>query len=728
MHPSVGPYHFPGDPRFGVSLSVEQDDVRALRENQMLSTRLLDFVIQRGAPRPSQSPSAISASRVKPKGNDRMYVGSLGANTFIKQANALFGVQTKQSTKKIDGIKAKMKSYSDDTISNGSKLAIPLIFSKHFFVVVLECWGRTVGFYNSIHCYDSNMTCTRLTRKTMALHSELAIFLQDFHQFVLNFVVCDGVLESVRLESAILPPKDVMYYPCPSQQNGIDCGLFAVAVILHLIDGIVVEKNTFDQSSITNLRKELAHHLSGVATLNKYQMPAIIVRKWFPQLQLLTTDHESVVPNDEVNKGNINGEVAKIVKKRKRKGDKAPGTHQTLEGDKKEQRTKNDSDVAMLVETVATRTGPNPTTPTRNVTPHTEDVTKECSTSVFQTIINMLTPTSAWNKKTSSKLVGNTIKNVVGGDEDDKSPGSPVSTLSGNTIKNVVGCCEKAQLDEDDKSPGNPVSTLSDDIFVEDSVWGSLLKELNIQSFASLDDVTPVINDYQKRSGNHLAVCNSERDRFRLYRCVEHLNCTFRVHIGRRRLDGRYVIKKQSVMRHTKVHRPSKDKNGRKWKERRAGRVEEIIAEASNMTSGSPSTRDVMTMASLKGEDFPYHAVYRAIHQKSCKPNPPPVKLKKRQEAGSPKVKKRQEAGSPKVRCLQCNAYGHNRRACNWCVECSKSTFARCEMCRRRVCCDCCKEKRDLINSWWCQDCFNTISLSEQQRIRSRGGRYDDEE
>jgi len=414
-------------------------------------------------------------------------------------------------------------------------------------------------------------------------------------------------------------------------------------------------------------------------------MPAIIVRKWFPQLQLLTTDHESVVPNDEVDKGTINGEVTTLVKKRQRKGDKAPGTHQTLEGDKKEQRTKNDSDVAMLVETVATRTGPNPTTPIRNVTTHTQDVTKECSTSVFQTIMKMLTPTSAWSKKkTNSNLVGNTIKNVVGG--------------------------EKTQLDEDNKSPGNPVSTLSDDSFVEDSVWDSLLKELNIQSFGSLDDVTPVINDYQKRSGNHLAVCNSERDRFRLYRCVEHLNCTFRVHIGRRRFDGRYVIKKQSVMRHTKVNRPSKDKNGRKWKERRAGRVEEIIAEASKMTSGSPSTRDVMTVASLKGEDFPYHAAYRAIHQKSRKPNPPPVKLKKRQEAGS-----------PKVRCSRCNAYGHNRRACTLCVECSKNTFARCEMCRRHVCCYCCKEKRDLINTWWCQDCFNTISLSEQQRIRSRG-------
>ena len=42
--------HFPGDPRFGIALSVTQEDVLALREDKMLSTRLLDFLIQQAAP------------------------------------------------------------------------------------------------------------------------------------------------------------------------------------------------------------------------------------------------------------------------------------------------------------------------------------------------------------------------------------------------------------------------------------------------------------------------------------------------------------------------------------------------------------------------------------------------------------------------------------------------------------------------------------------------------
>ncbi len=143
----------------------------------------------------------------------------------------------------------------------------------------------------------------------------------------------------------------------------------------------------------------------------------------------------------------------------------------------------------------------------------------------------------------------------------------------------------------------HPVSTFPDDALVDNCVWDSLLKELNVQFFfGTLKDVVPIIDKYQKRSGNHVAVCRSQRARFRLYKCVEHKNCTFRVHIvGRRRLDGRFVIKKQSVMKHTTLCRPSKDKNGRIWKERRAGRLDEFVSEASKIKSGFPTTQDIIT-------------------------------------------------------------------------------------------------------------------------------------
>jgi Ulp1 family protease len=41
--------------------------------------------------------------------------------------------------------------------------------------------------------------------------------------------------------------KKVSYHECPSQQNSIDCGLFCVGVVLHLMDGINVNSTTFSQ-------------------------------------------------------------------------------------------------------------------------------------------------------------------------------------------------------------------------------------------------------------------------------------------------------------------------------------------------------------------------------------------------------------------------------------------------------------------------------------------------
>ena len=93
---------------------------------------------------------------------------------------------------------------------------------------------------------------------------------------------------------------------------------------------------TIDQSSTTHLREELAHHLSGVVTLSKHPLPAIILRKCFPSLQR-TTNHDSdtelvvsppmrsttqtAVPNDKVNndKGK-DDEVTVLAKKMQEKG------------------------------------------------------------------------------------------------------------------------------------------------------------------------------------------------------------------------------------------------------------------------------------------------------------------------------------------------------------------------------------------------------------------------
>ncbi len=62
-----------------------------------------------------------------------------------------------------------------------------------------------------------------------------------------------------------------------------------------------------------------------------------------------------------------------------------------------------------------------------------------------------------------------------------------------------------------------------------------------------LDNVGPVIEAYEKQSGNRLSIGHSLIGEFCLYVCKEHVNCTFQIHIGRHRLVGAYVVKRNTT-------------------------------------------------------------------------------------------------------------------------------------------------------------------------------------
>jgi hypothetical protein len=58
------------------------------------------------------------------------------------------------------------------------------------------------------------------------------------------------------------------------------------------------------------------------------------------------------------------------------------------------------------------------------------------------------------------------------------------------------------------------------------------------------------------------------------------------------------------------------------------------------------------------------------------------------------------------------------------CVECSVNpTSHRCRKCKRNICAICCRENRDLEMIWWCEDCFEAESVTNQQQIRD--GKYE---
>jgi hypothetical protein len=83
--------HFPGDPRFlGYVLIPTEDVVKALQQNQWLSTHLLDSIIQRAGIRPEYSVDPFAP-----------FLGSLGAETYISSMNLTASLQRHQVKKAV---------------------------------------------------------------------------------------------------------------------------------------------------------------------------------------------------------------------------------------------------------------------------------------------------------------------------------------------------------------------------------------------------------------------------------------------------------------------------------------------------------------------------------------------------------------------------------------------------------------------------------------------------
>ncbi|KAI2498507.1 hypothetical protein MHU86_15967 [Fragilaria crotonensis] len=58
-----------------------------------------------------------------------------------------------------------------------------------------------------------------------------------------------------------------------------------------------------------------------------------------------------------------------------------------------------------------------------------------------------------------------------------------------------------------------------------------------------------------------------------------------------------------------------------------------------------------------------------------------------------------------------------------WCIECSTPSNHSCRKCKKCVCSLCCGQ-RELENVWWCNACFSTQTVANQQLIRD--GNYED--
>jgi hypothetical protein len=71
------------------------------------------------------------------------------------------------------------------------------------------------------------------------------------------------------------------FWSCPGQDNSIDCGLFSVGVVLHLLANLDVESNTFNQANVSHLQNFLACFLHS----RSRKLPSSLIHNCSPRLK-----------------------------------------------------------------------------------------------------------------------------------------------------------------------------------------------------------------------------------------------------------------------------------------------------------------------------------------------------------------------------------------------------------------------------------------------------------
>ncbi|KAG7363596.1 hypothetical protein IV203_026957 [Nitzschia inconspicua] len=99
----------------------------------------------------------------------------------------------------------------------------------------------------------------RCGRRNNSVHrnSPPAKYLRSFQQFIANFCLFGNPKCEVLLANPDHIVEKAVYRSFPMQQNGFDCGLFAFGCVLHLLKGLDVSADIFNQQHISKLRESL---------------------------------------------------------------------------------------------------------------------------------------------------------------------------------------------------------------------------------------------------------------------------------------------------------------------------------------------------------------------------------------------------------------------------------------------------------------------------------------
>ena len=202
--------------------------------------------------------------------------------------------------KKIHQMKIILANIFDLTGVKDQQLILPIVESKHFFVVVVNFNKQTssegseklisdIIIYNSL--VGTLMKCGRGSAKE---HKESVLGLvKVINSFVNNYLLADHFHEMLRQTDDELGEK-LDFYSCPQQVNDVDCGLFCVGVVLQLLDNHAANNTIFIHTDMSEMRKHLYIHFSQKVVKNSYkaykhmriqQPTSVVVHESYPSLR-----------------------------------------------------------------------------------------------------------------------------------------------------------------------------------------------------------------------------------------------------------------------------------------------------------------------------------------------------------------------------------------------------------------------------------------------------------
>jgi hypothetical protein len=257
---------------------------KALGDCQMLNTQLLDCLLQRSAPPPNEETRF------------QVDLGSLGTRAYMESCNALVNVDRgslapsnwNRIQAKIKGIQSSFDHLFSHVIDDDAtkRVIILIVNALYFFVLVVEFNVECPELFLRFEYYDSLRRSSRGGPRIMQGTPGAWLIVCEVRAFFFNFV-----LQDKNKFNYITSPTDddllnhmiVGFRQCPGQYNGINCGLFCIAVVLHLLDGKPMTEGTFNFNHCILLRSKLAAHFN--RDNGAYEQTSQVVRDCFPQLK-----------------------------------------------------------------------------------------------------------------------------------------------------------------------------------------------------------------------------------------------------------------------------------------------------------------------------------------------------------------------------------------------------------------------------------------------------------